>query len=66
MDYLSQIPVIFEKISNVKEAVDEIKVRTEGLNGLKTDVKWLKSWHWKIVVGVIFAIIIGAIKFITK
>ena len=63
---LSKIPVIEEKITNVQSIISEVKTGIDSLNNLKidfektkTDVSWLKGWHNKIVLGVIFSILIG-------
>ena len=57
----TQIAVIRTEQKNILVILKEIKENTKDLPVVKNDVAWLKSWHNKIVMGIIFAIIIGGI-----
>lgn len=59
MENLSKIPVIETHLSYIKIAVDEIKESIKPVSEMKNDIRWLKFWHNKIVLGVIFALVTG-------
>lgn len=57
----TQIAVIRTEQKNVIKILEEIKENTKDLPVVRNNVKWLMDWHNKIVMGIIFAIIIGGI-----
>lgn len=62
----TDIAVIKTEILNISKEIKEIKINTKDFGILKTDVKWLKLWHNKIVLGVIAAIIFSGVLLIFK
>lgn len=57
----TQVAVMRTEQKNMLKILEEIKDNTIDLPVLRTDVSWLKFWHNKIVMGIIFAIIIGGV-----
>lgn len=62
----TQVAVIRTRIKSIDDGIREIKKNTQDLPAVRTDVEWLKSWHNKIVVGVILAIIVGGVALIFR
>jgi len=64
----TDIAVIKTEIKFISTAIKQIQENTKEFPTVKNDVKWLKYWHNKIVIGVIIAIVVsgylGAIKLI--
>ncbi len=60
----TKIAVMRTEQKSMLSILKEIKENTKDLPVLRTDVSWLKSWHNKIVVGVLFAIILGGVAMI--
>jgi len=65
---LEKIPVIEERISGIHQGILEIKTSIESFNQLKvevmetkTNVSWLKSWHNKIVLGILISLLSAAV-----
>lgn len=65
-DDIKLLYTMSKQVENTANDVSEIKNKIDNYNGLKTDVSWLKNWHNKIVLGVIFSIMIGFIALILK
>jgi short subunit fatty acids transporter len=74
---LEKIPVIEERVSGIHQNVLDIKQSIQDINHLKNDVtenttniSWLKSWHNKIVLGVLLSLLsalgLGFMKVIGK
>lgn len=57
----TRVEVVINEQKNMFIVLKEIKENTKDLPVLRTDLKWLKDWHNKIVIGVLFAIIVGGI-----
>lgn len=57
----TQVAVIRSRMKSIDDGIKEIKENTKDLPVVRNDVKWLKFWHNKIVIGIIFAIIVGGI-----
>jgi len=55
----TQIAVMRTEQKNMLKILEEIKENTKDMPVMRTDLKWLKFWHNKIVIGVILAIIVG-------
>lgn len=62
----TDIAVIKTEILNMSENITKIELNTKDFGIVKTDVKWLKFWHNKIVLGVIAAIIFSGVLLIFK
>ena len=63
-DNLQKIPVMETNIGYIKETVEKIEYILGDYNTIRTDVKWLKNWHWKIIAGTIGAIGIAVVTII--
>ena len=63
-DNLQKIPVMETNIGYIKETVEKIEYILGDYNTIRTDVKWLKNWHWKIIAGTIGAIGIDVVTII--
>lgn len=57
----TRIEVIRTEQKNMLTILEEVKENTRDLPVVRNNVKWLINWHNKIVMGIIFAIIIGGI-----
>jgi len=60
----TQIAVIRTEQKNVIKILEEIKENTKDLPVMRTDLKWLKFWHNKIVVGILFAFILSGVALV--
>lgn len=58
-EHLSKIPVIETHIEYMREKLDSIESGIRDVPTIKNDVSWLKSWHNKIVLGIILAGLVG-------
>lgn len=59
LEHLSKIPVIETHISYIRQTLDNIQASIIEVPTIKNDVSWLKSWHNKIVLGIILAGTVG-------
>ena len=48
-----------QTLIDIKEDVKILNIKIDRINGLTTDVSWLKKWHWKIITLIIGALITG-------
>jgi len=53
----NRLAIVQTDVSWIKLTLGEIKEKIEDVPQIKTDIKWLKFWHNKIVLGVVASLI---------
>lgn len=62
----TQVAVIRSRIKSIDDGIKEIKENTKDLPVVRNDVKWLKYWHNKIIIGVISALLVSGFLAVYK